>query len=106
MNLFYLLYLLCFTALGADSQAVFDSANEAYEQRDFQGALEDFESLVADGVRTGPILYNLGNSYLQSGDLGRAVASYRQAERLWPRNIALEQNLDFARNSSKAMWRI
>jgi hypothetical protein len=101
-----LLWGLCslwVTAFAGDPEAMFRTANEAYAEAEFDEAREGFAALVAQGQITGPVLYNLGNSYLQSGDLGRAVASYRHAERMWPRSQALAQNLSFARSSSKAM---
>jgi hypothetical protein len=101
--LFALLFSCLVMALGEEPEVLFQSANTAYEQGDFDGARQGFEALVAEGHTTGAVLYNLGNSYLQSGDLGRAVASFRQAELRMPRDKALAQNLRFARSSSKAM---
>jgi len=103
MTFLWLLFSVWVTAVAADSEAIFASANQAYERADFVEAVEGFETLVAQGQVNGPVLYNLGNSYLQSGDLGRAVASYRHGERAWPRNQSLARNLRFARSSSKAM---
>lgn len=103
MMILYLLFSLLVTAFAEEPESLFRSANQAYEQGDYDGARLGFQALVRDGQATGPVLYNLGNSYLQAGDLGRAVASFRQAERRGPRDRALAQNLRFARSSSKAM---
>ena len=81
----------------------FEGANQAFEQADYPAAVAGYSTLIEDGVATGPVLYNLGNSYLQAGDLGHAIAAYRGAQMYWPRHKALSDNLSFARNSSKAM---
>ena len=81
----------------------FERANDSFLSGHFETAVEGYSALVEQGVSTGPVLYNLGNSHLQAGDLGHAVASYRLAQIYWPRSSDLSANLDFARSSSKAM---
>ena len=81
----------------------FEEANQAFEHADYPAAVAGYSTLIEDGVATGPVLYNLGNSHLQAGDLGHAIAAYRGAQMYWPRHKALSDNLSFARNSSKAM---
>jgi len=63
----------------------------------FRSAAQRFESLVSSGLVNGYLEYNLGNCYLQSGDLGRAILHYRRAQRLVPRDPMLADNLAVAR---------
>lgn len=63
----------------------------------FRAAAEGFEALVADGVVNGRLLYNLGNTYLQLGDIGKAILNYRRAERLIGGDAQLRHNLNYAR---------
>jgi hypothetical protein len=42
--------------------------------------------------------FNCGNAEFKAGHLGRAIAAYRQAERLTPRDAELRANLAFVRN--------
>jgi hypothetical protein len=56
---------------------------------------------LEQGRQTGPVYYNLGNAYLRNGELGRAIASYRRAQALDPRDQDLAANLDFARQSAR-----
>jgi hypothetical protein len=42
---------------------------------------------------SGPVLYNQGNAWMRAGQPGRAVASYRLAQRYLPRDPCLEANL-------------
>ena len=61
-----------------------------------------FEQLVADGVVNGQLQYNLGNAYLQMGELGRAILHYRAAERIIPRDPKLRHNLKYARSLTES----
>lgn len=63
----------------------------------FRAAAQRLNSIVAAGVTNGELEYNLGNCYLQAGDLGHAILHYRRAERLIPRDPLLLDNLREAR---------
>jgi hypothetical protein len=43
------------------------------------------------------VYFNLGNARFKSGEVGRAIASYRQAEALAPRDPDVRANLQFVR---------
>jgi tetratricopeptide (TPR) repeat protein len=64
----------------------------------FRSAAQRLESLAAGGVTNGYLEYNLGNCYLQAGDVGRAVLHYCRAQRLIPRDPLLADNLAVARS--------
>ncbi len=65
---------------------------------DFKLASERFQLLVDCGARNGQLFYNLANTYLQMGDLGRAILNYRQAERFIPGDGQVQSNLQYARS--------
>jgi len=64
----------------------------------FRSAAEHFEALVGGGLANGYLEYNLGNCYLQAGDVGRAILHYRRAQRFIPRDAQLADNLGVARS--------
>lgn len=64
----------------------------------FRESIEAWERLRLTGIRNGELEFNLGNAYLQSGDLGRAIAAYVRAERLIPGDADLQANLAQARS--------
>jgi hypothetical protein len=91
--------------------AIVDEALQAYDagmtlrrgrpeeaEASFRRAAERFAFVVRDGLVNGPVLYNLGNAHLQSGDVGRAIAAYRRAEQLMPGDDRLQANLAYARS--------
>lgn len=88
-------------APAVDFGETFVKANAAYEEGDAQGAVERYTSLLAAGAESGQLYYNLGNAYLRSGELGRAVAAYRRSQARLPRNGDVRANLAFARRSAK-----
>jgi tetratricopeptide (TPR) repeat protein len=81
----------------ADPFAAFDAANKLYEQSKFAAAAEGYSRLVESGAVSAPLLFNLGNACFKSGQLGQAIAVYRQAKRLAPRDPDITANLQFAR---------
>lgn len=75
----------------------FDAANKLYEQGKFPEAARGYEDLIAAGHGSATLHFNLGNAWFKAGLHGRAIAAYRQAERLAPRDPNIRFNLDFAR---------
>jgi tetratricopeptide (TPR) repeat protein len=64
----------------------------------YREAAGKFEALVAGGLHNGKLYYNLGNTYLQLGEVGRAIINYRRAERLLGHDPQLVANLNYARS--------
>jgi tetratricopeptide (TPR) repeat protein len=92
------LFLLVLLPLGAlaDTASDFDAANRLYEKSDFAAAAAAYRKLVAGGRASPALLFNLGNAYFKSGQIGRAIAAYREAEQLAPRDEDIRANLKFA----------
>ena len=80
----------------SDTEAV-AAANQLYESGRFQDAGQIYQRLVDSGVRNTTVYYNLGNSYYKQGDLGRAIANFRRAQGLAPRDGDVRANLELAR---------
>ena len=73
-------------------------ANALYERGDYAEAAQQYEGVISSGYRDAAVYYNLGNAYLESGDLGRAILNYLRAEELSPRDPEILANLDLARS--------
>jgi tetratricopeptide (TPR) repeat protein len=84
----------------AVSAAAFDSANKLYEEGKFAEAASAYETMTKSGQVSAALYFNLGNAFFKSGQIGRAIATYRQAEQLTPRDPDLRANLQFARNQT------
>ncbi len=85
-------------ALAVDVASAFDSANKLYEQGKYADACAAYEHLVRSNFWSPAVLFNLGNAYFKSGQIGRAIATYRRMAELTPRDPDLRANLRFARN--------
>lgn len=79
------------------NEATVDNPSEAYDL--YRRAALRYERLIEEGeISNGRLYYNLGNAYFRMDDLGRAILSYRRAERLLPGDADLMQNLASARS--------
>ena len=67
----YILVLMISSSLIADSDlhVLFDSANKAYTQQDFFGAIQKYEEILDKGVESEAVYFNLGNAYYKNGKL-------------------------------------
>lgn len=73
-------------------------ANESYERGEYSETAQQYEALINLGYSDAALYFNLGNAYLESDDLGRAVLSYLRALALTPRDTDVSTNLDLARS--------
>ena len=73
------------------------TANQLYEAGQFTQAAQVYQQLVDQGYVGSTLFYNLGNAHYKQGDYGRAIANYRRAQRLDPRDADIEANLALAR---------
>lgn len=87
------LLLVMATCAGA---ATFDEANRFYEQGRYRDAIEAYEGLLQSGTVSASVWFNLGNAHFKAGHVGAAIAAYRQAENLTPRDPDVRANLEFA----------
>jgi len=90
--------LLPVTLRGEAGAISFEAANQLYEEGKFADAAAGYEQLVQAGRVSAALYFNLGNAWFKSGQMGRAIAAYRRAERLAPRDPDVRANLQFARN--------
>ena len=79
----------------------FIAALDAYKNGDYTAAIDGFEALADEGIRNGKLYYNLGNAYLKTDDLGRALLWYERALTLIPGDPDLRFNYDYARSLAK-----
>ena len=78
--------------------AAFESANKLYEEGKYREAATAYASLLQSGETSAALYFNLGNAFFKSGQIGRAVAAYRLAGQITPRDPDVRANLQFARN--------
>jgi tetratricopeptide (TPR) repeat protein len=82
----------------ADAQVDFAAANNLYDEGKFSDAANDYEQILQSGSVSPSLLFNYGNAEFKSGRVGRAIAAFRKAAQLAPRDADLRANLEFVRN--------
>jgi hypothetical protein len=88
-------------ALVEEPGRLFVEANNRYDSGDYIAASELFERLVHAGAASGHVYYNLGNSQLRAGRVGKAIAAYLAARGELPRDSDVRANLEYARKLTK-----
>lgn len=76
-------------------------ANQAYMEDRYEEAAGLYEMIVESGHLNGHVFFNLGNTHIRLGELGRAILNYKKASLLLPRDGDLKANLQYARSLAK-----
>jgi tetratricopeptide (TPR) repeat protein len=84
-----------------DIHSLLFRANQAYLEDRYEEAAGLYERIVERGQLNGHVFFNLGNTYIRLGELGRAILNYRKASLLLPRDGDLKANLQYARSLAK-----
>jgi tetratricopeptide (TPR) repeat protein len=92
-----LLFCACLPAASPLLDTAFDQANKLYEQGKFTEAAAAYEDMIQRDHASATLYFNLGNARYKAAQLGRAIAAYRQAEALEPREPNVRFNLQFVR---------
>jgi len=74
----------------------FDRANQEYLNGNFAEAVEIYQRLLNEGVDHPAVFFNLGNTYYELGEFGRAIASYERALQVDPAFMRARDNLSRA----------
>ncbi|MGB7747130.1 MAG: tetratricopeptide repeat protein [Verrucomicrobiia bacterium] len=85
-------------AMAADISPEFNTANKLYAEGKFAEAATAYEKMLQSKTVSPALYFNCGNAEFKSGNFGRAIAAYRQAAQLSPRDAEVRANLEFARN--------
>jgi len=86
------------SAWAADTATEFNAANKLYAKGKFAEAAGTYEKILQSGVVSAALYFNDGNAQFKAGNFGRAIAAYRRAAQLAPRDAEVRANLEFARN--------
>ncbi len=99
-KLFASLLMLIFAGnlFAADVAADFSTANRLYAEGKFSDAAGAYEKILQTGAQSPALLFNYANAEFKAGNLGKAIAAYRRAELLAPRDSEIRANLAFVRN--------
>jgi len=102
-GLFSSLIILCLMMPAGASETArnFITGVAAYQNGDYETAIDAFSTLVDSGIQNAELFYNLGNAFLKNNDIGHAVLWYQRALKLNPTEPDLKFNLDYALSLTK-----
>jgi tetratricopeptide (TPR) repeat protein len=86
------------SAMAAGLSTEFNAANKLYAEGKFAEAATAYENILQSRAVSPALYFNYGNAEFKAGNFGRAIAAYRQAAQLTPRDAEVRANLEFARN--------
>jgi hypothetical protein len=82
-----------------EAQDTFEKAEKLSAENqpeEFHRVATMFQSVIDQGIQSGPIYYNLGNAWLRAEEPGRALAAYHLAQRYLPLDPYIASNKQIA----------
>lgn len=83
---------------------ILDSAKSQYDQARYQDCIASYEKFLSQGLNSGEIYYNLGNSYFRVGNIGRAILNYEKALIELPGDEDILHNIEIANSQKKDVF--
>ena len=94
-----LILLLFLSSLAqAQNTALFEEANEAYANNDFETAVSKYEKILENGETSVAVYYNLGNAYYKLNNVAPSIYYFEKALQLDPTDEDVQNNIEFARS--------
>jgi tetratricopeptide (TPR) repeat protein len=83
---FWLMLSSCFLlpAWATEPTDLFAQANRAYSDRQYEQAVQLYDSILAQGLVSAEVYYNLGNAHYKLNHIAEALLNYERALRLEP----------------------
>ncbi|WP_247656534.1 tetratricopeptide repeat protein [Maribacter sp. MMG018] len=93
-----ILGLLFMFIASAQNEKLFDQATEAYNNGDYEKAIELYNSILGNGQHSAALYYNLGNAYYKLNHIAESIYYYEKSLLLNPSDEEVKTNLGFAQN--------
>jgi len=99
----FLIMALASFAQDLDVTEIFKESNKAYEEGNFDKAIELYESIISSGKVSAAIYFNLANSYYKRGARGKAILNYERAMRLSPTDADIKTNFEYVNSTVRTV---
>lgn len=96
-KLFYLFLFITASVSATDVSNPFVDGNIQYNDGKYEAAITSYESVLANGLQSAELYFNLGNCYYKLHKVAPAIYNYEKALQLNPNDEEIKTNLDFAR---------
>ena len=97
MRIVFILSLIMMSvkALAFNADSVFVQANTAYQNEDYETAIQKYMELISNDYLSADLYYNLGNAYYKTNEIGEAIWAYENAHKINPADEDINFNLQF-----------
>ena len=89
--------VLSYGSCQESARILLKKGNQSYEEGKFDQAIGEYEKILDLGIKNFKVFYNLGNAYFRQNQLGKAIANYRRALAIQPRDEDTKANLSFVK---------
>ncbi|MCK5845792.1 MAG: tetratricopeptide repeat protein [Bacteroidales bacterium] len=83
-------------SLFANENIYFQNANDAYNNGNYEQAIEVYDSLISTNTESANIYYNMGNAYYKLDNIPKAILYYEKARKIEPNNTDIIYNIELA----------
>lgn len=90
------LLLAGFVGFAAEDNLLEQQAEQLYSEGKYSEAAEAYQKILAEGVESAELYYNIGNCFYKTGENTRAILYYERALLLHPSDGMARYNLDMA----------
>ncbi len=99
MKKLILICLILFSFSGfSQNETLFNNGNAAYQNGNYQVAIEAYEKILANGEASAELYYNLGNAHYKLNHVAPSIYYFEKALQLDPTDDDIKNNIEFARN--------
>lgn len=100
------LLLVLITKLTFCNEPLLDSAKSNYDNGAFAIAIDQYETVLAKGLNSANLHYNLGNAYFRNGQLGLSILNFEKALKLESSHENASFNLSLANTKNTDKFEI
>lgn len=93
------LWIILFETVNAgpiNVKPILDSAYTAYKNGNYEKCIQFYQQIEKNGLTSAYLLYNMGNAYFRTNQIGKAILYYERALMLNPSDVDILHNLQYA----------
>ncbi len=94
------IFLTQFSVAQSEEQSTFQSANQAFSNKNYDHAIQLYESILGKDIQSPELYFNLGNCFFQKKEWGKTILNYERALLLDPNDPEILQNLELAKSET------
>ena len=88
------------TVFAENADTKFQKANELYKANKYTESASLYQEILASGLASTELYYNLGNAQYRNGNFAQAILNYERALRLSPSDNDVKHNLALAKTKT------